>query len=79
MSRSAAATLRSIRRRTKAREASERADNKALAAGSEGWAPFPGSGVHLATLRRLEQAGRIEIRREIDSVTKGIKVRFRTV
>lgn len=53
------------RRKMRAAEASERAEAKALAACADGWAPFPGSGVQLATLRRLEARGLIEYRSEV--------------
>lgn len=54
---------RQAKRAVRAAEASERA--KALAACADGWAPFPGSGVQLATLRRLEARGLIEYRSEV--------------
>ena len=64
-----------VRRKMRAAEASERAEAKALAACSAGWAPFPGSGVALTTLRRLEARGLIEYR---SAVTDGrITARYR--
>ena len=62
------------RRKMRAAEASERAEAKALAACAAGWAPFPGSGVALATLRRLEAKRLIELRSEV--VNGRITTRF---
>ena len=75
--RSISASLRNGRRKVKQAEASARAEAKALAAGTPDWAPFPGSGVHLATLRRLEAAKKIVYESKIEQGR--IICRFRTV
>ena len=71
------AAFRNSRRKARAAEASARAEAKALAACENGWAPFPGSGVHLATLRRLERKKLIEYVSETDPTTGLIVCRFR--
>ena len=68
---------RTCHRKRKAAEASARAEAKALAAGTPDWAPFPGSGVRLATLRRLEAAEKIVYESKIEQGR--IVCRFRTI
>jgi hypothetical protein len=66
---------RQAKRAVRAAEVSERAEAKALAACADGWAPFPGSGVQLATLRRLEAKRLIELHSEV--ANGRITTRFR--
>jgi hypothetical protein len=66
---------RQAKRAVRAAEVSERAEAKALAACADGWAPFPGSGVQLATLRRLVAKRLIELHSEV--ANGRITTRFR--
>jgi hypothetical protein len=76
--RSISTSLRNSRRMQKQAEASVRAEEKALLAGTPDWAPFPGSGVHLATLRRLEAAKKLVYQAKTDEKGR-ITAKFRTV